>query len=354
MKLRIEKVQKNLSKWQVDALVVSEKLDLLYLTGLDLSRGCLCIARKRVCLIVDGRYFEACKERFAFEVQLLQEGILKEFLQEYKKVGFDQDAESYRAYTRLKASSGCELVPLSKPIGEIRAVKESQEIEKIAASCKECVAGFDFVVSLLREGVMEKTLALELEIFWKKRGADRLSFPPIIAFGKNSSMPHYRAGNTKLNKNELVLIDIGVVFDGYNSDMSRMVYFGKVDPALNEICKVVQEAQSAALTSCRAGIFASELDAVARDIIKKAGFGDYFVHGLGHGVGLDIHEEPILKKDPAIQDTLLLPGMVVTIEPGIYLPSLGGARIEDTVLLQEGGCMNLINCSHNPIGINII
>ncbi len=354
MESRLQKVQKNLSKWQVDALLVSDEIDLLYLTSLELSRGILCIAKERICLIVDGRYFEACKERFPFDVQLLQEGVLKEQLQGYKKIGFDQDAESYSAYMRLKAQVGEKLTPLSKPILEIRAVKEAQEIEKIAASCKLCVEGFDFIVSLLKEGVMEKTLACELEIFWKQRGADRLSFSPIIAFGKNSSMPHYRAGSAKLSKNELVLIDIGVVYDGYHSDMTRMAYFGKVDPKLEEICKVVQKAQNMALTKCMPGMLASELDTVARDVVKEAGFGDYFVHGLGHGVGLDIHEGPILKKDPAIQDTLLLPGMVVTIEPGIYLPHLGGARIEDTVVVQEKGCLNLISRPHEPIAINII
>jgi Xaa-Pro aminopeptidase len=140
--------------------------------------------------------------------------------------------------------------------------------------------------------------------------------------------------------------------------MTRMVYFGKVDPKLEEICKVVQKAQNMALSKCMSGVLASELDTVARDVVKEAGFGDYFVHGLGHGVGLDIHEEPILKKDLkndfAIQDTRLLPGMVVTIEPGIYLPHLGGARIEDTVVVQEGGCLNLIERSHDPIALSII
>jgi Xaa-Pro aminopeptidase len=353
MKERIENVQKNLSKWNVEALVVSATQDLLYLTGLELSRGTLCIAKDRICLIVDGRYFEACKDSCPFEVQLLQEGVLKELLCGYKKIGFDQDAESFSSYTRLSALVPQGLTPLSKPIVEIRAVKDAVEIQKIATACSLCTEGFDFAISLLQEGVTEKTVACELEIFWKKRGADRLAFSPIIAFGKNSFMPHYRAGNTKLCKNELVLIDIGVVYDGYNSDMTRMAYFGKVDPKLEEICKVVQKAQAAAVLACRAGMLASELDTVARDVVKQAGFGEYFVHGLGHGVGLDIHEEPTIKKDPAIKDTKLLPGMVVTIEPGIYLPHVGGARIEDTVVVQEDGCVNLIKRSHEPIAIKI-
>lgn len=349
MNERLKKVQKSLAKWDVDVVYISAPQDLLYLTGLELSRGILCIDEESSSLIVDGRYFEACKKVQSCDVHLLKEGVLKKLLQKYKKIGFDQDAESYGSYTHLHAIVPNGLVALSKPIVAIRAVKDTIEVQKITASCELCVEGFDFAISLLQEGVTEKMVAIELEIFWKKRGADRVAFPPIVAFGKNSFMPHYRAGGAKLKRNELVLIDIGVVYDGYNSDMTRMAYFGKVDPKLEEICFVVERAQSAACEACKAGILASELDAVARDVVTKAGFGEYFVHGLGHGVGLDIHEEPILKKDPAIKDTTLLPGMVVTIEPGIYLPHVGGARIEDTVVVQEKNCINLIKRKHEPI-----
>ncbi len=306
-------------------------------------------------MIVDGRYFQACKEKCAFEVQLAGPQTLKDqFIgKAIAKVGFDQEAESYASYTKLKALIGDKLVPLSKPILQMRAVKDEREIEKIKATCNLGSLGFDFTVSQLREGITEKMVAAELDIFWKKRGADGLAFSPIIAFGKNSALPHHRAGDTALVKNEIVLIDIGVQLDGYNSDMTRMVYFGSVDPKLEQICQVCLSAQSAALIACKAGIFTSELDQIARDVITAAGFGEYFVHGLGHGVGLDIHEEPIVKKDLQIKDTKLEAGMVVTIEPGIYLPGLGGCRIEDQVLINDGGCQNLTKRNAAPLKVTI-
>ncbi|HXF29732.1 MAG TPA: M24 family metallopeptidase, partial [Chlamydiales bacterium] len=161
------------------------------------------------------------------------------------------------------------------------------------------------------------------------------------------------AGPTKLKKNEIVLIDIGVIVDGYNSDMTRMVYFGKVDPKLQEIAHVVQVAQASAFKVCKEGATTAELDTIARKIIEKAGFAKFFTHGLGHGVGLDIHELPIVKKDPAIPERVLKTGMCLTIEPGIYLPGLGGVRIEDTVVVLKNGATNLIQRPHQPIHIDL-
>lgn len=357
MTSRIVKAQKMLSNWGVDAIYISHPRDLLYLTGMDLSRGYLFISKKGATLIVDGRYLEACQELRDIDVLLYSKEKMLQTMQEFKgkKLGFDGSEERYIAYIQLKEMTdvaGSTLIALEKPIKEIRSVKEAEEIKKIQAACELGSEGFDFLASLIKEGVTEKELACELEIFWKRQGADGLSFAPIIGFGKNSSKPHYKSGSQRLEKNQPILVDIGVQLDGYCSDMTRMIFFGSVDPKMETICAAVQQAQEAAIAACKPGVFTSELDTIARDSIKQAGFGDYFVHGLGHGVGLDIHEEPIVKKDPSIKDVCLEEGMIITIEPGIYLPHIGGVRIEDMLLVQKQGSLNLTNRPHEALRIS--
>jgi Xaa-Pro aminopeptidase len=355
-KNRIKRAQNEIEKWQVDALYVTAPKDISYFTGQDLSKGILIIFKTGAKLLVDGRYFQACKETAPCEVLLSSAKALSELIKSAGKIrlGFDQEHETYKAFCGLQKiaqESGATLTGLNSPVMQLRAIKDSDELKKIEAACSLCSLGFDYIVTLIKTGITEKALATELEIFWKKKGADSLAFSPIIAFGKNSAKPHYRAKDVKLKNNEVILIDIGVVLDGYNSDMTRMVFFGNVDPQIEKIAQVVLEAQSAAIQACKAGVSASELDMLAKNIIKKSGFGEYILHGLGHGVGMDIHEKPTLKKDEQIEDVILQPGMVVTIEPGIYLPDIGGVRIEDMLIVQEHASLNLTNRPQAPLSI---
>jgi len=198
---------------------------------------------------------------------------------------------------------------------------------------------------MLKEGISENELAIELEIFWKRRGSKAIAFDPIIAFGSNSSMPHYRVGQRKLNTGEAVLIDIGVNLNHYHSDMTRVVFFGDPDPKIASIYEIVLKAQELALENCRPGTPIAELDASARTYIEQKGYGENFTHSLGHGVGLEIHELPLIRSQSPGADTQLEEGMVVTIEPGIYLPGIGGVRIEDTVAITRDGYENLTNRS---------
>jgi len=348
--MRIKKLQKLLDQLKVDALYISSPTDLYYLTGMKFSKGALIVSKKRADLMVDGRYYEAALKGFDGETHLEKKGVLEVLLKPFKTIGFDADHESFTSYEKLsKASSKTKLQPLAKPVHELRIVKDKAELKKIEQACALCVKGFDFVVQHLRVGITEKELANELEIFWRSHGGDGCGFEPIIAFGKNSAFPHHRAGATKLKKNELVLIDIGVIVNDHHSDMTRVVHFGEVDPKLQKIGKIVQKAQAAASAACKAGVSAAKLYDISYDVIEKAGFGAYYTHGLGHGVGLDIHELPILKNDPAIPDRLLEEGMVVTIEPGIYLPGVGGVRIEDTLIVGKTGSKNLIKRPHEPL-----
>ncbi len=339
---RIEKVRALLSKYQIEALVIDNPLDLYYLTGLDFSMGRLVITDEGPTLYVDGRYYEAARKALFFPV-ILSQGYheTSPFAESWsfagKKVGFDGQTTSYASYLELQQLKS-EWIPLDAPVKWVRAVKEEEEIKTIKKASLLGSVGFDHVISLLEEGITEEKLALELELFWRKNGGERLSFSPLIAFGENAAFPHHRADKRALKKGDVVLIDIGVVYDHYHSDMTRVVFFEEVPSILEKIYLIVQEAQSCALKACRPGVATETIDHAARAWISQSGYGDYFSHGLGHGVGLEIHEFPVLK---AKRKEILQEGMVVTIEPGIYLPGIGGVRLEDEIVITKSGYENL-------------
>lgn len=337
---RIQKLQALLPEWGVDALLITNPTDLFYLTSIKMSTGKLFVNKEGATLIVDGRYFEKCKEATMKTLLKSDESIASQF-QRIERLGFDADTTTYAALIGLQ-THGVECVPLERPVEKLRIVKDAQEQQKIRNACALVCKSFEYIAALLQEGVTEKQLAQHLQIFWLEQGADGAAFAPIIAFGENSAMPHHIHGNRALRRGDIVLIDIGVQLDAYCSDMTRVLFFGDPDPKLQEIAKIVKEAQVAALSRCRAGATTRQLDAVARSVIAKAGYEDLFVHGLGHGIGLEIHEAPYLKKESTSPDVLLEPGMAITIEPGIYISGLGGVRIEDTVIVTEQGCENLI------------
>lgn len=354
---RIQKVRKSLKGWKVDALLVTNPVDLHYLTGLELSAGTCVISKEAACLIVDGRYFEKCKKETSFKVErqaplALSKTLSNRGFKACKRVGFAEDSTSYASYIRLKEAVIGELVPLSRPVEHIRAVKEGDELRAIERAARLVESGFEFLASRLRIGVTEKMLARELEIFWLQMGADKLAFESIIAFGKNSSMPHYRASNVALKPNDAVLVDIGAFVDGYAADMTRMFFFGKPDTRLAKIYDIVQEAQKKAIKGTKPGITASSLYNISKKVIDKAGHLEHYLHGLGHGIGLEVHEYPILK--PENQNSLLLPGMCLTIEPGIYLPGVGGVRIEDMVVVTKEGHRELTGCPKARVILPII
>lgn len=353
---RVEKLREKIASEGCQALIVEDQINLYYLTGIDMSSGRLLICPKETLLFVDSRYYEACKKQSAFPVVLSENGLpLSQMfavpaLEQVSTLGFSSALTSYARYLQLDAavkeqnslrSQPLVLKPLENPVTELRAIKDPGEIEQLKQAAELGVQGFDFVQTLLKEGITEKEIAAELEIFWKRRGAEGVAFDPIIAFGPNSSMPHHRAGDTRLQRGDAVLIDIGVLLGHYHSDMTRVVYFGEPNPKMIEIHQIVLQAQQRALDLCRPGTTLAALDQAARGWIAEKGFGETFKHGLGHGVGLEIHELPSIRQRTLPDQTPLLPGMVLTIEPGIYLSGIGGVRIEDTVVITPGGHENL-------------
>lgn len=336
---RIKNVQKMFSEWGVDAFIVTDPVDLFYLSGMKLSLGTMVVTKKTATLVVDSRYFEKCQKEAACDVALLSPTAVGSLLKSAKTIGFSQETVSYATFKKLEDDCTGRLVPLAFPMQKIRAIKDSDEVKALEKAIELCFEGIDFALSMLKVGVTEAFVAKELHLFWLKKGGEKLSFDSIIAFGKNSSMPHYRAANCKLKRNDIVLIDVGVVVDGYASDMTRTFFFGTPDKRLEEIYNVVLEAQEKSVKAVRPGLSAAKLYEVSKKVIDKAGFGDNYLHGLGHGIGLETHEFPTLRATS--KDVLLAPGMCITIEPGIYLPNLGGVRIEDMVLVTKDGHKNL-------------
>jgi Xaa-Pro aminopeptidase len=361
---RLEQLQHLLSEKGCDGLIIEDQINLYYLTGISLSSGKLMIHAGGAHLIVDNRYLEMCKKASPFPVLLMESGqslsdlfSLPE-LASLKSIAFNTDNTTYGGFLQLqkavsnfnaKTQKGLTLKPIENPVAKLRMVKDVQEIAILREAAKLGSEGFDFVCTLLKENVQEAEIAVELEIFWKRRGGKKVAFDPIIAFGANSSMPHYRVGSERLQKGKSILIDIGVNYAHYHSDMTRVVYFGDPDPKLLAIHEIVQTAQKYALDLCRPNTLIGELDAVAREYIAGHGYGGNFSHSLGHGVGLEIHESPTIRNHPPYSEMPLAKGMVITVEPGIYLPGIGGVRIEDTVVITADGHENLTNRPKDPV-----
>ncbi len=354
---RLTKLQNILNYDGVDLLIVEDPIDLYYMTGLQLSAGKLLVDQQKATLFVDGRYREMCEKQSPYPVRPVDKASLISWLNmpensPVKSIGFDTSKTTYKKFLEweeliLKATANESKVPtmflkpVDSPISPLRLIKEHEEIECLKKAGLLGSLGDDLVCSQLKEGVTEQEIAAELEIFWKRQGGQGLAFESIIAFGTNSSMPHYRPGAVPLVKGDPVLIDIGVKGYNYHSDMTRTVFFGMPTEKMSTIYQVVLEAQLKSLEICRPGTLIKELDKAARDHIISKGFGEYFSHNLGHGVGLEIHEPPTLSQTAADADKALKEGMVITIEPGIYLPNIGGVRIEDTIVITASGYENL-------------
>ena len=231
--------------------------------------------------------------------------------------------------------AGIRLKPILEVLVKLRNIKDSHEIALIEQAVTIAEHSFEALKAHLKAGQTENEIAGLLVYEMRRRGASNASFDPIIAAGANGSLPHYRPGAVKMQNNSALLVDWGALFSGYKSDLTRMIFMGDPPRKIREIYQIVLEAQEAAIAAIKPGAAGKKIDKIARDIITRAGFGKAFGHSLGHGVGRDIHEQVSLSQR---SDVILKPGMVVTVEPGIYLPGIGGVRIEDDVLVTQTGC----------------
>ncbi|HSX10876.1 MAG TPA: Xaa-Pro peptidase family protein [Chlamydiales bacterium] len=325
---------------EVSAPCLIDNLDeLFYLTGMSVSRGRMFVSPAEAILFVDGRYFEKAKKEAPCPVQLWDEQ--KHLLDKQKQVGFDSATVSYDGYLALKKSyPHVEWAALPHPVRNLRAIKDVREIALLKKAANLTWLGYQKIVEGLKVGVTEESLALEFEIFCRKNGASGLSFPPIVAFGENSAYPHYRAGKTRLRENQIVLVDVGAIVDHYCGDMTRVFFFGKIDPELMRFEQIVKRVQKKAVDHVKPGVRVGDLDSLVREEFEKDNVKQLYIHSLGHGIGVETHEFPLVRIDSPDKDVILQAGMVITIEPGLYQPGLGGVRIEDTVLVTETGHEN--------------
>lgn len=340
---RLSILQQRLPTLGCEALILEDPISLYYLTGLHVSTGSLVVCPEQAFLLLDGRYAEGARERSFYPVVLAEDKALEKVVTGVpgvKRVGVS-DTTSYRRYEELRKKLDRQLIALPDPLMEQRAIKDPEELRRLRAAGRLGAEGFDLVCSLLREGITELEIAAELEIFWRRNGGKKLAFDPIIAFEPSSSEPHYSPRPISLRQGQSVLIDIGVNVEDYHSDMTRVVFFGEPNPQILKIYEIVKQAQAAALQLCHPGTTLGELDAAARDLITAAGYGESFPHSLGHGIGLEIHEWPRIRRPSPDQNCVLKANMVITIEPGIYLPGIGGVRLEDTVVITESGYEDL-------------
>ena len=342
-KMRIQKLLHKMHAQSCEACLIQNPVDLFYLTGIQLSAGKLCVHAQETILFVDGRYLQAAQEKAPMKVCLDEKDAMLAFLHAHKckSVWFDGQHTSYEAYLKWKQMlKGIEFISNASFFKTLRVLKDHEEIDKMKKSASLLWQGFQYIRSKLQEGITEREISKSFEIFCLEKGGEGLAFEPIIAFGPHSALPHYRSKHETLQSGDIVLIDIGVIVEQYHSDMTRVLFFGPTNPDLETLYRINKAAHDAALKVCRPGIPISIVDRAARDVMIEHHVEHLFVHSLGHGIGLETHEFPRIKWDGEDKDVLLEPGMIFTIEPGLYMPGKGGVRYEDTILITKTGYEN--------------
>lgn len=351
---RLAKIRQLIEEESIDALVITSNINRRYLSGFRGTAGVLLISAEKALLVTDFRYVDQAKEQSPqFEVIRWQDDLYKSIAplveeNAWKKIGFEAGQVVYSALEEMKEKLPAEMVPVKETAEKLRIIKDVDEIATMRLGAGVLDRAFTMISNKAKPGLTERELALELEMFLLKEGAEEKSFRFIVASGQRGALPHGMATEKELQDGELVTIDFGGIFDGYATDMTRTVALGKINEQQKEIYDIVYKAQQEAAAAVKPGLAVNEVDAVARNIIKDAGYGEYFGHGLGHGVGLEVHEQPTLNH---LKTTELEPGMVVTIEPGIYLPDRGGVRIEDMVVVTENGAESLTQSPRELINL---
>jgi Xaa-Pro aminopeptidase len=362
LKVRHKSVRDAMKALKLDGMLLTHPPDLAYLTNFTGDDSIGLITEKEFHLVTDFRYEEqAAIEAGWLKVTIrdakMEDALLKAIqAAKVKRIGFEANFTTVGQVDALeraikKANAGVELVPLENVMTNIRKVKDDHEIDLIRKSVAVAEEAFEAIQDEIKPGQTENYLAGLLVLELRSRGASNSSFPVIVAAGANSSLPHYRPGETLVQRDQPLLFDWGALVKGYCSDLTRTLMIGRVSPKMKQIYKVVLDAQTAAIKFLRPGVTTIQADRVARDVIKDAGFDKQFGHGLGHGIGRDIHELPTLRKTGTEEE--LRPGMIVTVEPGIYLPGEGGVRIEDDVLITHSGCEVLSSLEKSFEGCHI-
>lgn len=348
MMLRVEKLRKKMQEENLDSFLITSPYNLRYLTNFTGTTGLAVITLEKAFFITDFRYTEqAAAQAQGFEIiknvgpifEEVADLVQKEGLRE---LGFEETTVSFLEYSVLEEIIDAQLIPISGMIEEFREIKDEEEIAIIEKACSIADLAYDHILKMIQPGMTEIEVANQLDFYMRSLGASGVSFETIVASGLRSAMPHGVASKKIIEQGDLITIDFGCYYEGYVSDMTRTFAIGDPGEQLKEIYQIVLEAQLAVLEVAKPGVTGKQLDAVARDYITKHGYGEAFGHSTGHGIGLEIHEGPNVSVRAEKQ---FVPGNIITDEPGIYLPGIGGVRIEDDLLITSDGNRVL---THSP------
>ncbi|MCP8616829.1 M24 family metallopeptidase [Salirhabdus salicampi] len=345
---KLDKIRNVLKEENLDALLILSNQNRRYVTGFTGTAGAVIITAEEALLVTDFRYTEQANDQAKhFQVIEHKEPLPKEVAKQaerlgVQRLGFEKDHVTFSTYETYEQHLKGEFIPTSGIIENLRLIKTDDEIAIMKEASKIADAAFDHILNYMKPGVKEIDVSNELEFFMRKQGAVSSSFDIIVASGYRSALPHGVASNKEIQSGELVTLDFGALYEGYCSDITRTVAVGEINDQLKDIYDTVLQAQLRGIEGLKAGITGKEADALTRDYIKEKGYGEYFGHSTGHGIGLDVHEGPGLSFR---SDIKLQPGMVVTVEPGIYIPSVGGCRIEDDTVITKNGNERL---THSP------
>lgn len=338
--MKLAKLRQALIDSSIDGLLITNEFNRRYMTNFTGTAGVAIVSQNDAVFITDFRYTEqAAKQVQGFRIVQHKKTMMEEVAEQVAKMGiktlgFEKHSMSYGTFELYKKLVNAELVPVSGLIEKIRLIKTEQEINIIKVACEIADNAFTHILNFIEPGKTELDISNEIEFFMRKQGATSSSFDTIVASGLRSALPHGVATDKIIEKGDFVTLDFGALYNGYISDITRTIAVGQPSEKLVEMYNVVLESQALALEKVGPGMTGIEADAIARDYLKSKGYGEAFGHSTGHGIGLEVHEGPILSFR---SDTVLEPNMVVTIEPGVYIPGIGGVRIEDDIIITETG-----------------
>jgi Xaa-Pro aminopeptidase len=337
---RLGRIKSELSRFDLEGILFFDMANIRYMTGFTGSEGALFVGESSTVLLVDGRYVTQAKgeteECEIFQFTDREEGITQVInLFGARKIGFESLVLSYDSYERLRnLAPDIELKPLSDKIGSVRARKDNEEIACLRRAAAIAAEALTETLEMINPGVTEDTVAFAIESKMREKGSEKPSFETIVASGDNSAMPHAKPRSYGIKKGDFAVIDYGAVYKGYHSDETCTFAVGTVSEEKKKVYGIVRDAHDRAIDAVRAGVSCKKIDGIARKYIEDKGFGTCFSHGTGHGVGLEVHEAPMISQRGK---GYLEEGMVITVEPGIYMPGKWGVRIEDTILVKKDG-----------------
>lgn len=353
--MKLDLIRNRFKDLSIDGLLITSEFNRRYMTGFTGTAGVAVISEDKAVFITDFRYTEqAAKQINEYDIVQHTGTIIEEVATivkklGIKKLGFEQDHLTYQAYSSYKKSiRTAEFVPVSGAVEKLRLIKSPAEIKILKEATEIADAAYKHILTYVRSGLKEIEVANELEFFMRKNGAVSSSFDIIVASGYRSALPHGVASDKVIENGDFVTLDFGAYYKGYCSDITRTFAVGEPSDELKKIYATVLEAQLRGMNGIKPGMTGKEADALTRDYITEQGFGEYFGHSTGHGLGMEVHESPALSFR---SETILKPGMVVTVEPGIYIADLGGVRIEDDTVVTETGNETL---SHSPKNLIIL